>query len=279
MKSVSVFFLAALLGLALFGQETNNHTSAEAPVIHISTALDHLSVLEFGEPVTMAAVGSTAFSVEWRENKVLIKPLKAGSSTDLFVWTASRRFAYELDPPGEVTHMSFAIDTSMPRPKPTPDASEQINSIADMVLTRALVREEPIDHNSVKDKRGRIVVRVESVFVSRNTTYIRYSVSNLTARPYRIGPASLRQLPLSALDLGPRLRRRKQLSDETAEKAAETGQTPLQTVASEIQNADLAPGGRTQGVIAVRQQFSDVALLQLSLPNTGDQHVTATFLY
>ena len=69
----------------------------QSEAVHIATALDHLTVLEFGEPVTKAAAGSPAFTIEWRDNKVLIKPLKPGVSTDLFVWTASRRFTYELD--------------------------------------------------------------------------------------------------------------------------------------------------------------------------------------
>ena len=65
-------------------------------VVHVATALNHLTVLEFHEPVTMAAAGSSDFQIERESNKVFIKPTKSGAATDLFVWTASRRFAYEL---------------------------------------------------------------------------------------------------------------------------------------------------------------------------------------
>jgi len=49
---------------------------------------EHLTVLEFHEPVTMAAAGSSDFQIERESNKVFIKPVKSGAATDLFVWTA-----------------------------------------------------------------------------------------------------------------------------------------------------------------------------------------------
>ena len=76
----------------------------------MATALNHLTILEFHEPVTMAAAGSSDFQIERQENKVFVKPMKSGASTDLFVWTASRRFAYELETTQEVKNMNFAID-------------------------------------------------------------------------------------------------------------------------------------------------------------------------
>ena len=74
--------------------------AADAPVqpatengfIRVATALEHLTVLEFGEPVTMVAAGASSFQIERRDDKVLLKPLESGKSTDLIVWTASRRF-------------------------------------------------------------------------------------------------------------------------------------------------------------------------------------------
>src|SRR5579864_7511250 len=92
----------------------------QSVVQHLATALEHITVLEFGEPVTQAAAGSSAFNIEWRQNKVLIKPMKAGASTDLFVWTATRRFTYELDPPGEAKNMNYAVDNSPTVSKPIP---------------------------------------------------------------------------------------------------------------------------------------------------------------
>ena len=70
-----LFLSISLAGVA---QDHSEETS-QPQTIHLSTALDHITVLEFGEPVSQAAAGSSAFNIEWRENKVLIKPLRSGS--------------------------------------------------------------------------------------------------------------------------------------------------------------------------------------------------------
>src|SRR6516164_946568 len=173
---------------AVCGSADELKVNAPGPseVIHVATALDHLTVLEFGEPVTMAAAGSAAFLIERHEDKVFIKPLKTGASTDLFVWTASRRFTYELEAPGEVKNMNFALDSRIPAPKPVPDSSARLEEIADMMFTRAFVGAERIDNAVIKDAKDRVTLRIEHVFQSRNTFYIHYSVRNLTKRPYRI---------------------------------------------------------------------------------------------
>src|SRR5689334_11327307 len=59
-------------------------------IVHVNTAVEHLTVLEFAEPVAMAAAGSDAFQIERQLNKVFVKPLRLGVATDLFVWTQSR---------------------------------------------------------------------------------------------------------------------------------------------------------------------------------------------
>src|SRR5215831_19843647 len=120
MKSALIVVLMVCAS-SLWADELKGGQPTPVEVVHVATALDHLTVLEFGEPVTMAAAGSAAFQIERQENKVFVKPLKPGVSTDLFVWTASRRFAYELEPAGEVKNMNFAIDSPAPAPKPVPD--------------------------------------------------------------------------------------------------------------------------------------------------------------
>ena len=58
-----------------------------ARVTRVETAMNHLTVIELAEPVTLAAAGSPLFKIERRENKVFIQPLEEGASTNLFVWT------------------------------------------------------------------------------------------------------------------------------------------------------------------------------------------------
>ena len=67
-----IFFIWIACGTSTFSQ-------VGAPPlnpVHVATALNHLTVLEFHEPVTMAAAGSSDFQIERQEDKVFIKPTK-----------------------------------------------------------------------------------------------------------------------------------------------------------------------------------------------------------
>src|ERR1700733_12203451 len=107
-RSIPLILLYSLGAIAALSQGS----SPPDPnvVVHVATALNHLTILEFQEPVTMAAAGSSDFQIERESNKVFVKPVKSGAATDLFVWTASRRFAYELEITQEMENMNFAID-------------------------------------------------------------------------------------------------------------------------------------------------------------------------
>ena len=113
-RTVSLILIYSLCAIAALSQQSS--TPSPNAVVHVATALNHLTVLEFHEPVTMAAAGSSDFQIEREANKVFVKPIKSGAATDLFVWTASRRFAYELEITQEVKDMNFAIDTAQPAP-------------------------------------------------------------------------------------------------------------------------------------------------------------------
>ena len=87
-------------------------------VTQVHTALDHISILALPEKITRVAAGSDAIQIEWHDNSVFIKPLKAGQSTNLMVWTEHQMSTYELEAPGDVHSMSFVIDeTASPIPQ------------------------------------------------------------------------------------------------------------------------------------------------------------------
>src|SRR5579864_7784079 len=115
-RTVSLILIYSFCAIAALSQQSV--TPSPNAVVHVATALNHLTVLEFHEPVTMAAAGSSDFQIEREANKVFVKPIKSGAATDLFVWTASRRFAYELEITQEAKDMNFAIDTAQPVPPP-----------------------------------------------------------------------------------------------------------------------------------------------------------------
>src|SRR5436309_202255 len=101
---LSMLFFAAPL------QRVETQYPDPAKVMRVETAINHLTVIELSDPVTLAAAGSPSFKIERRENKVFIQPLEEGASTNLFVWTNSGRWNYELVPAASVETMHFVID-------------------------------------------------------------------------------------------------------------------------------------------------------------------------
>ena len=277
MKRALIPFLdLCLLAVSAFGQ--NVKSSAVTDVVHVNTAFEHLTVLEFDEPVAMAAAGSSAFQIERQANKVFVKPLKPGVSTDLFVWTESRRFSYELEAPGEVKNMNFAIDSPAPVPRPVPDSHEQMVQIADIMLTKALLGAERIDNSNIKDASNRITVRVEQTLESSNTLYVHYSIANLTRHSYRVPSPSVNQLLPYKPGISIPSLSHMQLSHSVVHRLGNGRRATLQVAKAEMQKQDLGPGEETRGVIAIREQFTGPTVLELSFQGSGDHNVTATFI-
>src|SRR5260370_12803774 len=108
---------------------------------HIETALNHLTVVDLGEPVINLAVAEPdAFEIEGHDDKVFIKPLREGVSTNLFIWTSTRQLSYEIGPAGDLAKMNVVVRNA---PQPiahvaTPeDDDRKIQKIASLVLTQA----------------------------------------------------------------------------------------------------------------------------------------------
>ena len=170
-------------------------------VVHVATALNHLTVLEFHEPVTMAAAGSSDFQIERESNKVFVKPVKSGAATDLFVWTASRRFAYELEITQEVKNMNFAIDSAPPAPAPPPKpvVDTATDQSVDVMLTRALLGTEEIKHTRARAAKKQVSVHVDQVFRTRGIVYIHYTIKNNSNLFYRVSTPGAYELKTERL--------------------------------------------------------------------------------
>src|SRR5258708_38962843 len=238
-----ILIYCACTGTA-FPQQTNPPANA---VVYVTTALNHLTVLEFHEPVTMAAAGSSDFQIERESNKVFVKPIKSGAATDLFVWTASRRFAYELEITQEVKNMNFAIESAQPAPAPAPKpvADTETDQLADVVLTRALLGAEEIKHTRARAARKQGSVRVEQVFRTRSTVYIHYTIENNSNRFYRVHTPGAYQLqtddsPTSLAGLV-----HTQLDRAMLERLGGTQKLALPVAHAEAEADDLHPGEST----------------------------------
>jgi hypothetical protein len=260
-RSVSLILIYSVCAIGASSQQASGPNPNA--VVHVATALNHLTVLEFHEPVTMAAAGSSDFQIERESNKVFVKPIKSGTATDLFVWTASQRFAYELEITQEVKDMNFAIDSGQPVLLPKAVVAAPTDQFADTLLTRALLGAEEIRQRSTRKMKGQITVRVERVFRTRSTVYVHYKIENNGGLFYRVNAPEAYQLktddsPISLASLV-----HSQLDRATLEKLGDTHELSLPVVNAEADAENLHPGETTQGVVSIRQGLKSPALVQL----------------
>jgi hypothetical protein len=246
------FLLFAISPEPSWSQRVQSLKPDKGQILHIQTAINHLSILEMAEPVTTVAVGSPLFKVEWRENKVFIEPLEANVATNLFVWTVSGRFNYELDAPGQVAEMDFAFDQPAPKsPSPKP-ASASIPDRKELSRTEVLLESKPVRaHGSIPDK-NRVAVHLRDLVEKDGTVLIHYSIRNETNKPY--APGIPQVLALSE----PRYRESLyalsncQLSPNAAAHLKSDGQIQLEVANSQVSADLIEPDREASGMITVR---------------------------
>jgi hypothetical protein len=268
MKRIFPTFICALFAVSLAAQQSPAPTQN---VLHIATALNHLTVLEFHEPVTMAAAGSSDFQIERQDNKVFVKPTKPGVFTDLLVWTASRRFAYELETTEEVKTMNFAIDAAIPAAPPV--VSSSADELADMMLTRAFLGAVQIRGN-VRSRPNEVHIRVEQVFRTRSTVYVHYTIENDTKESFRAGLSAVCELKPEHSSVSVGSIARMQLDPRELKRLGTTKALPLAVGHVESELEQLQPGSSAQGVVAIRQDLKSPTVVQLLF----DSGLKATFV-
>ena len=251
MKVFTIFFI--VLATVAAGAQTTTQTQ----IRHIETSLNHLTVLEFGESVTTLAVADPdSFQIERHDDKVFIKPLRDGVSTNLFVWTATRELSYELDPAGQLGQMDVMVRSEpAPNSKVSTQASAEpsdaeIRKIASLVLTQAMMGVEDIVRDPEKNPTGRVQVDLEQVYRAKDRLYLRYSVANQTRDSFRITAPEVYAAvpsvePIALLSL-----KNHQIASHTF-KAFKTRQASGIDVQAESATRDLAPGEKTTGVISI----------------------------
>ena len=277
MKTLMSLFFAVAVAAA------GAQTTGQGQIRHVETLTNHLTVLEFGEPVTTLAVGDAdSFQIERHEDKVFIKPLQQGVSTNLFVWTASRELSYELDPSGSLSSMDVLIRTD-PAPDPRTVAhsdqelsERKIHEIATQVLTETLFGAEDIVPESAKIDRNRVQVALEQVYRSGDLIYVRYSITNRTEAPYRVTiPAAYTQTPgMNAISLVSL--RNHQLKHKTYASFKTHRGVALDVVQPESATRDLVPGEKATGVIGIKcTDGNQPRLYQLNFGIDQNRPVTA----
>lgn len=267
----------AALGITLL-LSSASAIAQQQPVIKIHTALNHLTVIEMSEPVTMAAAGSDAFEIKRHGNRVFIEPLRANVDTNLFLWTAHEEKVYELAPAGEVNAMDVLI-APKPQPKPSVSASElqdsEIRKIADMVMTKALLQTQQVSQRNTKFVHNGVNIRIEAVASTKDALYIRYTVINNGKNPYRLPAPDVEQLRPAQPPFSVRSYLNAQLSEKTLQKMGSYQSTGVTVVHCEIAQQDVAPGSAVTGVVAIRVSSPEPQLYRLIFGRDGDRPITA----
>jgi type IV secretory pathway VirB9-like protein len=259
-RSVSLILLSSFCAAASLAQQSGTTSAA---VVHVATALNHLTVLEFHEPVTLAAAGSSDFQIERESSKVFVKPVKLGAATDLFVWTASRRFAYELETTQEVKTMNFVIDSAQLTTIQEPALSTPVEQLADVMLTRALMGAEEISHVDTRTAKNQVNVHVEQIFRTRTTVYLHYTIENNSGRAYHVNTPQAYQLQMDHSSISVPELVRTQLDQALVEKLAGARLLALPIAHAESEFEDVEPGKSTQGVVSIRQELNSPVVVQL----------------
>ena len=247
----TVLIIAVLVTTTIqaLGQKIERETSDGSQIVHLKTALNHLTVIELREPVIQVATGSQSFKVEWRENKVFVQPTEADASTNLFIWTASQRLNYELEPAGAVTAMDFAVDQM---PAPVIQAKPASTTPPQPSPSEVLLAGKPIRLESAKPTKKPVEVVIRDLYEHDGRVLVRYAVRNRGSHDYDVSTPQVYALtgaryPQSLYGLVD-----SQLGDQEAARLTIKQQTPVPVLEGHVQSSHLAPGQESLGVVAVR---------------------------
>lgn len=256
----------------LLAQKIERETGDRTRIIHLKTAMNHLTVIELREPVIQVATGSQSFKVEWRENKVFVQPTESAASTNLFIWTASERLNYELEPAGDVAAMDFAIDQMpLPQPKPASVASPPQPSPTEILLAGKPVRLE-----SSRPTRKPVEVTIRDLYEGDGRVLVSYAIRNRgnhvydvsTPQVYELSGVHYSQSLYTLVDA--------QLGDQEAAHVTSKRQTPVAVLEGHLQTEHLAPGGESLGVVALHLPSStEPTILRFQFANDDKQQIAA----
>lgn len=278
-KLLTALAVLAMASFPAWAQTIETQKPDRDRIVHVQTALNHLTVIEVGEPVAMVAAGSEAFKVEWRESKVFVQPTEPNVATNLFIWTASGRLNYELEPAGPVARMDFAIDQPVSRPAAVNPAAAATTG-EPKAATGALLGGQPIRMDRFKEPKKRVIVLLKDTFRRENQLFIRYSVQNDSKEVYDPGKPQVFRLEVLQ---SPRLRRlsNHQLTGEETEQLESARENLVEVLDSHLRLARVEPGEETVGIVGVKlpEAKSDVPqVLRLVFPADGNGPISATLV-
>jgi hypothetical protein len=280
--AITIVALAALVQPA-WAQRIEVQKPDPNLIVRVQTALNHLTVIEVREPVITVAAGSPAFKIEWRENKVFVQPTEADVATNLFIWTASGRTSYELEPAGAVEQMDFAIDQPAPPPAPVPPTAVKPPSppTTGPVAPEVLLDSKPIRTDGLKMPKDRVVVILKDTFQAEgNELFIRYAVRNGTQEAYTLSTPQVVAINVSPSSRGVDCLANSQLREPVAARIKVSSERPVEIVSGNLHSARLDPGQETVGLVGVKLPVGKTGptVLRLTFPRDSKGQPTATMV-
>jgi hypothetical protein len=281
MKRIPIIIAVVFAVLPGFGQKIETQKADRTKITRLATTQNHLSVLEFSEPVKEVAVGSSNFKVEWRENKVFIQPLEANAATNLFVWTASGRQNYELVPAGSVDKMHFAIDeepvvVAENHNEPAPPVIEQPKVPAGLLMESTPVKVVGSSKNHEK-----VEIMLQDVYRKDDRIYVRYAIVNGGRTAYlptapKVFALRSPRAPQSLVTLA-----NSQLAGDVQLRWKDEAQVPV--VHAELQALVVRPGQTAHGLVAFdlpsqSGELGERTVVKLAFPADGTANVSAVLV-
>ncbi len=244
-----------LPAIALFAFTAKAQNINYTDIQHIHTALNHLTVIDLGEPIQfVAAADPDSFQIERAGDKVLLQPLKEGAATNLILWTPSRQVSYELDAPGDIQKMNVLVRSLPVSVRATSEApsEKERQHIAAMATSQAVLGAQDIAvEQPFKSSSSIVAVSVTRVLRTNEGTYLQFQIVNHSAAPFRATMPAVTQLtptqtPVSLLAL-----RNHQLTAQTVDGFKAKNTASLSGVSGQIQQADIQPGSSTSGYVLI----------------------------
>jgi hypothetical protein len=252
-NTISLSFLVVTASAwPAWGQKVEVQKPDRGQILHIQTALNHLTVLEMTEPVSTVAVGSPVFKVEWRENRVFIQPTELNAATNLFVWTASGRFNYELDPAGSVPQMDFAIDQSTVDPPKSSPSANRAGEPAAPSPAEVLIDAKPVRLYGSISEKNRVAVYLTDLLEHHGQVFIRFTIRNQTEEAYVPGAPQVVALNAPRYHESLYALSNSQLSSDNAARLKCNGETAVEVAKDEIRSQRIQPGQETTGIVAIK---------------------------
>jgi hypothetical protein len=250
-------------------------------VSQVGTSLNHVSMIQMPEAVVGATIGSDSVRMEYRDNVVLIQPLKSGVKTNLIVWTAHTTTSYEILPAGSTSGLSYSLREAFPAPPPPPpgptpsEAQRERDSIHDAFMLT--MRNVSAPH--FKERKPGVHLRIEQVGEDDYSYYVRLRAINRTAHLYRVETPKVN---LISPVFGARMALRstnEQLTEKKFRKVLMFDSTDLPTHGSSLVAHDLRPFETTKWVMAVKKPDHSRSMYEFVLPSDGATPVHSVVVF